>query len=104
MSALGVPASAGDFGDVDVLAWKIGSPVTFVIEVPIQVLPTQNDGFDSPPGFVLVIAGAYAADMQQVNGQNAGCIFFNSSVPAKQIRHLQQDIENQSPATNGPAK
>jgi hypothetical protein len=42
--------------------------------------------------------------MQQVNGQNAGCIFFNSSVPAKQIRHLQQDIENQSPATNGPAK
>jgi hypothetical protein len=75
-----------------------------IAQVPIQVLPTQNDGFDSPPGFVLVIAGAYAADMQPVNGQNAGCIFFNSSVPAKQIRHLQQDIENQSPATNGPAK
>ena len=75
-----------------------------IAQVPIQVLPTQSDGFDSPPGFVLVIAGAYAADMQQVNGQNNGCIFFNSSVPAKQIRHLQQEIENQSPATNGPAK
>ena len=75
-----------------------------IAQVPIQVLPTQSDGFDSPPGFVLVIAGAYAADMQQVNGQNTGCIFFNSSVPAKQIRHLQQDIENQAPATNGPAK
>jgi hypothetical protein len=75
-----------------------------IAQVPIQVLPAQNDGFDSPPGFVLVMAGAYAADMQPVNGQNNGCIFFNSSVPAKQIRHLQQDIENQSPATNGPAK
>jgi hypothetical protein len=68
------------------------------------VLPTQSDGFDNPPGFVLVIAGAYAADMQQVNGQNNGCIFFNSSVPAKQIRHLQQDIENRASATNSTAK
>jgi hypothetical protein len=32
MSALGVPASAGDFGDVDVLAWKSGSSNVFVIE------------------------------------------------------------------------
>jgi hypothetical protein len=38
-----------------------------IAQVPIQVLPTQNDGFDSPPSFVLVIAGAYAADMQQVS-------------------------------------
>jgi len=46
MSALGVPASAGDFGDVDVACmenWFTGD--VFVIEVPIQVLPTQNDGF-----------------------------------------------------------
>jgi hypothetical protein len=32
MSALGVPASAGDFGDVDVLAWKRDSTDVFVIE------------------------------------------------------------------------
>ena len=75
-----------------------------VAQIPVQVLPTQNDGFDSPPGFVLVIQGAYAADMRQVNGQNDGCIFFRSSVPEKQIRHLQQDNENQAQATNDPAK
>ena len=61
-----------------------------VAQIPIQVLPTQNDGFDSPPGFVLVIEGAYAADMRQVNGQNNGCIFFRSSVPEKQIRHCSR--------------
>jgi hypothetical protein len=75
-----------------------------VAQIPVQVLPTQNDGFDSPPGFVLVVEGAYAADMRQVNGQNDGCIFFRSSVPEKQIRHLQPDIEDQSPVTNSPAK
>jgi hypothetical protein len=75
-----------------------------VAQIPIQVLPTQNDGFDSPPGFVLVIQGAYAADMRQVNGQNDGCIFFRSNVPEKQIRHLQPDGENQAQATNNPAK
>ncbi len=52
-----------------------------VAQVPIRVFPTQNDGFDNPPGFVLVVEGAYAADMRQVNGQNDGCIFFRSSVP-----------------------
>ena len=36
-----------------------------VAQAPIQVLPTQNDGFDSPPGFVLVMEGAYAADLRQ---------------------------------------
>jgi hypothetical protein len=75
-----------------------------VAQIPIQVLPTPNDGLDSPPGFVLVIQGAYAADMRQVNGQNDGCIFFRSSVPEKQIRHLQQDSENRAQATNNPAK
>ncbi len=75
-----------------------------VTQVPIQVLPTQNDGFDGPPGFVLVIEGAYAADMRQVNGQDDGCIFFRSSVPEKQIRHLQQGGENPAQATNSPAK
>jgi hypothetical protein len=59
---------------------------------------------DSPPGFVLVIQGAYAADMRQVNGQNDGCIFFRSGVSQKQIRHLQPDGENQAQATNTPAK
>jgi hypothetical protein len=75
-----------------------------VAQIPIQVLPTQNDGLDSPPGFVLVIQGAYAADLRQVNGQNNGCIFFRSSVPEKQIRHLQPDGDNQAQATNNPAK
>jgi hypothetical protein len=32
MSALGVPTSLGDFGDVDVVAWKVGSHVAFIIE------------------------------------------------------------------------
>jgi hypothetical protein len=75
-----------------------------VAQIPIQVLPTQNDGFDSPPGFVLVMEGAYAADMQQVNGQNNGCIFFRSSVSQKQIRHLLPDGDNQAQTTNDPAK
>ncbi|HEY5233992.1 MAG TPA: hypothetical protein VIK35_10710 [Verrucomicrobiae bacterium] len=75
-----------------------------VAQIPIKVLPTQNDSFASPPGFVLVIEGAYAADMRQVNGQNNGCIFFRSSVSQKQIRHLLPDGENQAQATNNPAK
>jgi hypothetical protein len=75
-----------------------------VAQIPIQVLPTQNDGLDSPPGFVLVMEGAYAADLRQVNGQNNGCIFFRSSVSQKQIRHLLRDGDNQAQATNDPAK
>jgi hypothetical protein len=75
-----------------------------VAQIPVQVLPTQNNGLDSPPGFVLVMEGAYAADLRQVNGQNDGCIFFRSSVPEKQIRHLQPDGENQAQATNIPAR
>jgi hypothetical protein len=75
-----------------------------VAQVPIQVLPTENDGLDSPPGFVLVMEGAYAADLRQVNGQNNGCIFFRSSVSQKQIRHLLPSGDNQAQATNDPAK
>jgi hypothetical protein len=75
-----------------------------VAQVPIQVLPAQNDGLDNPPGFVLVIEGAYAADLRQANGQNNGCIFFRSSVPEKQIRHVQQAGEDLTQPTNAPAK
>ena len=75
-----------------------------VAQIPIQVLPTQNDSFESPPGFVLVMEGAYAADLRQVNGQNSGCIFFRSSVPEKQIRHVQQAGEDLMQTTNIPAK
>jgi len=32
MSSLGVPASLGNYGDVDVLAWKFGQPHVFIIE------------------------------------------------------------------------
>jgi hypothetical protein len=74
-----------------------------VAQIPIKVLPTENDSFASPPGFVLVIEGAYAADLRQGNGQNNGCIFFRSSVSQKQIRHLQTDGDNQAQATNSPA-
>jgi hypothetical protein len=75
-----------------------------VAQVPIQVLPAQNDSVDNTPGFVLVMDGAYAADLRQSNGQNVGCIFFRSSVPANQIRHLQPDSKNQAQATNDPTK
>ena len=75
-----------------------------VAQIPIKVLPTENDSFNSPPGFVLVIEGAYAADLRQVNGQTDGCIFFRSSVSQKQVRHLLPDSENQAQATNNPAK
>ena len=74
-----------------------------VAQVSIQVLPTPNEGGDRSIGFVLVLPGAYAADLRQVEGRNHGCIFFRSSVPEKQIRHLQADIED-SAATNGLAK
>jgi hypothetical protein len=74
-----------------------------VAQIPIKVSPTENDSLVSPPGFVLVIEGAYAADLRQVNGQNNGCIFFRSSVSQKQIRHLLPDGDNQAQATNNPA-
>jgi len=32
MRSLGVPASLGDFGDVDVMAWKLGQPEVLIIE------------------------------------------------------------------------
>jgi hypothetical protein len=38
---------------------------------------------------VLLIEGAYAAEMRPLDGQITGCIFFNSNVPAKQIQHWQ---------------
>jgi hypothetical protein len=75
-----------------------------VAQAPIKVLPTESDGLGSPPGFVLVMEGAYAADLRQVNGQNDGCIFFRSSVPERQIRHLQRGSESQAQATNNPAR
>jgi hypothetical protein len=74
-----------------------------VAQVSIRVLPTTDDGGDGSPGFVLVMSGAYAADLRQVDGQNTGCIFFRSSVPANQIRHLQPDNDDPA-ATNGPTK
>jgi hypothetical protein len=75
-----------------------------VAQIPIKILPAQNDDLDSLPGFVLVMEGAYAADLRQVNGQNNGCIFFRSSVPEKQIRHVQQAGEDLMQTTNTPAK
>ena len=75
-----------------------------IAQIPIKVLPTEDDGSDHPPGFVLVLEGAYAADLRQVNGQNDGCIFFRSRVPEQQIRHLQPDNENKTQLTNDPAK
>jgi hypothetical protein len=75
-----------------------------VTQAAIKVLPSENDDPDSPPGFVLVMEGAYAADLRQVNGHNAGCIFFRSRISQKQIQDLSSDGENQAQATNDPAK
>jgi hypothetical protein len=61
-----------------------------VAQVPVRVVPVQNDDGTVRRGFVLLIEGAYAAEMRPVDGQKTGCIFFNSSVPEKQIQQLQQ--------------
>jgi hypothetical protein len=76
-----------------------------ITEVPVRVVPVQeDDGTPDPQGFALLIEGAYAAEMRPLNGQKTGCIFFNSSVPAKQIQQLQQAAENPAQPTNNVAK
>ena len=73
-------------------------------QVPVRVVPVQNqDGTIDPKGFVLLIEGAYAAEMRPLDGHNVGCIFFNSSVPARQIQHWQPDSDSQAQATNNLA-
>jgi hypothetical protein len=42
--------------------------------------------------------------MRSLGGQKTGCIFFNSSVPARQIQQLQQATEDLAQATNNTAK
>ena len=74
-----------------------------IAQIPIQVLAAEADGSGRPPGFVLVIQGAYAADLRQVEGLNHGCIFFRSRVSEKQIRDLQQGVDSPAQATNSPA-
>jgi len=75
-----------------------------VAQVPVRVVPVQNeDGTIDPKGFVLLIEGAYAAEMRPLDGHNDGCIFFNSSVPARQIQHWQPDSDSQAQATNNLA-
>jgi hypothetical protein len=72
--------------------------------VPVRVVPVQNDdGTSNPRGFALLIEGAYAAEMRPLGGQKTGCIFFNSSVPARQIQRLQPDSDRQAQATNNLA-
>ena len=76
-----------------------------IAQVPVRVLPVQNDdGTVDPRGFVLFIEGAYAAEMRPLDGHKAGCIFFNSSVPARQIQQLQQATEHPAQPTNNAAK
>ncbi len=76
-----------------------------IAQVPVRVVPVQNDdGTVDPRGFVLLIEGAYAAEMRPLDGHKAGCIFFNSSVPARQIQQLQQATENPAQPTNNAAK
>ena len=76
-----------------------------IAQVPVRVVPVQNDdGTPNPRGFALLIEGAYAAEMRPFGGQKTGCIFFNSSVPAKQIQQLQQTTENLAQATNSAVK
>jgi hypothetical protein len=75
-----------------------------IVQVPVRVVPVQNDdGTPNPRSFALLIEGAYAAEMRPLDGHNDGCIFFNSSVPARQIQHLQPDRDSQAQATNNLA-
>src|ERR1035438_8437118 len=76
-----------------------------IAQVPVRVVPVQDDdGTPNPRGFALLIEGAYAAEMRSLDGQKTGCIFFNSSVAAKQIQRSQQATENSAQSTNGEAK
>ena len=76
-----------------------------IAQVPVRVVPVQDDdGTPNPRGFALLIEGAYAAEMRPVDGQKTGCIFLNSSVPAKQIHELQLATENPAQPTNNTAK
>jgi hypothetical protein len=76
-----------------------------IAQVPVQVVPVQNDdGTSNPRGFALLIEGAYAAEIRPIDGQKTGCIFFNSSVQAKQIQQLQQATENPGQPTNSEVK
>ena len=76
-----------------------------IAQVPVRVVPVQDDGGTvNPQSFALLIEGAYAAEMRQLGGQKTGCIFFNSSVPARQIQQLQPATENSAQLTNNPAK
>jgi hypothetical protein len=76
-----------------------------ITQVPVRVVPVQeDDGTPDPQGFALLIEGANAAEMRPLNGQKTGCIFFNSSVPAKQIQQLQQAAEYPPQPTNNVAK
>jgi len=76
-----------------------------IAQVPVRVVPVQNaDGSIDPRGFVLLIERAYAAEMRPLGGQKTGCIFFNSSVPARQIQQLQSAAENPAQTNNTVAK
>jgi hypothetical protein len=75
-----------------------------IAHVPIKVLRTGNDGVIQPQGFVLVIEGAEGAEMRPADGQNSGCIFFNSRVSEDQIQRLQAATEKLLQTTNTDAK
>ena len=76
-----------------------------IAQVPVRVVPVQNDdGTTNPRGFALLIEGAYAAEMRPLDGQKTGCIFFNSSVPARQIQQLQQATEHPAQPNNSAVK
>jgi hypothetical protein len=75
-----------------------------IAHVPIKVLRTGNDGVIQPQGFVLVIEGAEGAEMRPADGQNSGCVFFNSRVSEDQIQRLQAATEKLLQTTNTDAK
>jgi hypothetical protein len=64
-------------------------------------MPTQSDGFGQPPGYVLFLNEADAAEM---SAGTTGSIYFHSRVSKSQIQHWQPTGQNPIPATNNVAK
>jgi hypothetical protein len=89
MSSLGVPASLGDFGDVDVLAWKLGQSEVFVIECKyLRTAATVRDVVDRLDEFRGERDDYLAKHLRRVNWlkSNPSAVVALTGIPATAIQ------------------